>query len=156
MIRSYRHIILLFLTTTFFLACVEAQEARITGKVSDAVTGQPLPFVNIYFKNTTIGVISDLNGAFSLNTTQPGDSLYASLVGYQTLKKPVIKGKFQVINFEMTESLTTLAEVLVRPEERWIELLMRRVIKSKDLNNPDQIQYYQCNVYNRFKLILIT
>ncbi|MCK9400635.1 MAG: DUF5686 and carboxypeptidase regulatory-like domain-containing protein [Bacteroidales bacterium] len=152
MIRLYRHIILLLLTITSFMTGVEAQETRITGKVSDAVTGQPLPFVNIYFKKTTIGVTSDLDGAFSLNTTQPGDSVYASSVGYQTLKKHVIKGKFQVINFEMTESSTTLAEVQVRPEERWIELLMRRVFKSKELNNPDQIQYYQCEIYNKFQI----
>lgn len=152
MIRLYRHIFLLLLTTTCFMTGVEAQATRITGKVTDAATGQPLPFVNIYLKNTTIGVTSDLNGSFSLMTTQPSDSIFASSIGYQTWKMAVKKGIAQVINFEMTEFSTTLAEIQVRPEERWIELLMRRVFKSKELNNPDQIQYYQCEVYNKFQI----
>lgn len=152
MIRSYRHIILLFVTTTSFMIGVEAQETRITGKVTDAATGQPIPFVNIYLKNTTIGVTSDLNGSFSLMTTQPSDSIFASSIGYQTWKMAVKKGIAQVINFEMNESSTTLAEIQVRPEERWVEWLMRRVFKSKELNNPDQIQYYQCEVYNKIQI----
>jgi hypothetical protein len=129
-----------------------AQETRISGKVSDAATGEPVPYVNIYFRNTTIGTTSDLNGTFLLTTTQPADSIFASSVGYQTVKKPVRKGIAQVIDFEMPESFTNLAEIQVRPEERWIELLMRRVIKSKEFNNPDQIKYYQCSVYNKIQI----
>jgi hypothetical protein len=152
MIRSLRHIALSLLLPTFFITGLVAQETRITGKVTEAGTGQPLPFVNLYFKNTTIGVTSDLNGLFSLTTTQAGDSIYASSVGYVTGKMAVKKGISQVINFKMNESSTTLAEVQIRPEERWIELLMRRVFKMKEFNNPDQIEYYQCEVYNKIQL----
>ncbi len=52
----------------------------------------------------------------------------------------------------MAESSTTLAEVQIRPEERWIELLMRRIFKMKEFNNPDQIEYYQCEVYNKIQI----
>jgi hypothetical protein len=131
---------------------VAAQETRITGKVTDAATGQPVPFVNIYFKNTTIGVTTDLNGYYSLTTAQPGDSIYASSVGYKTRRFIIKKGVSQVIDFEITESFTNLAEVQIRPEEKWIELLMRRVIKNKPVNNPDQIEYYQCEVYNKIQI----
>jgi hypothetical protein len=130
------------------------QETRIKGKVTDAGTGQPVPFVNIYFKNTTIGATSDLNGSFTLITTQPKDTLYASSVGYQIQAKPVIKGISQQIDFKLIESMTTLAEIQVRPEEKWIELLMKRVIKSKKFNNPDQIEYYQCDLYSKIQIDL--
>ena len=152
MIRYQRNILLLVIFQVSLALSIEAQETRISGKVTDIATGQPIPFVNIYFKNTTIGITSDLNGAFLLTTTQAGDSIYASSIGYQTMVMPVKKGTSQVINFEMAESLTTLAEIQVRPEERWIELLMRRVIKSKEFNNPDQIQFYQCELYNKIQI----
>ena len=152
MIRYQRYILLLVIFQVSLALSIEAQETRISGKVTDIATGQPIPFVNIYFKNTTIGITSDLNGAFLLTTTQAGDSIYASSIGYQTMVMPVRKGTSQVINFEMAESLTTLAEIQVRPEERWIELLMRRVIKSKEFNNPDQIQFYQCELYNKIQI----
>jgi hypothetical protein len=150
--RSSPHIILMFLMSTVLMTGIKAQETKVTGKVTDAATGEPIPFVNIYYRNTTIGATSDLNGLFSLITNQPGDSIYASSIGYVTRKLPVKKGISQVINFEMTESSTTLAEVQVRPEERWIELLMRRVFKMKEYNNPDQIEYYQCELYNKIQI----
>lgn len=152
MIRYQRYILLLVIFQVSLALSIEAQETRISGKVTDIATGQPIPFVNIYFKNTSIGITSDLNGAFLLTTNQAGDSIYASSIGYQTMVIPVKKGTSQVINFEMAESLTTLAEIQVRPEERWIELLMRRVIKSKEFNNPDQIQFYQCELYNKIQI----
>jgi len=154
MIRYYQHILLLIFINIALILSVAAQETKITGKVTDAATGQPIPFVNIYFRNTTIGVTSDLKGSFSLVTTLPGDSIYASSIGYKTLKMAVKKGISQVIDFSMVESLTTLSEIQIRPEERWIELLMRRVFKMKEFNNPDQIQYYQCESYNKIQIDL--
>lgn len=150
--RYSRHIILLLLIASALITGVKAQPTRITGKITDAATGQPLPYVNIYYKHTTIGAISDLNGAYSLITSQPGDSVYASSIGYVTRVMPIKKGISQVINFEMSESNTTLAEVQIRPEERLVILLMRRVIKNKELNNPDQIEYYQCEAYSKIQI----
>jgi hypothetical protein len=152
MIRYKKYIFLVLIMQLMLVAIVSGQETRITGKVTDVATGQPIPFVNIYFRKTTIGVTSDLNGMFSLTTTQAVDSIFASSVGYETLKKKVKKGISQVINFEMAESMTTLTEIQVRPEERWIELLMRRIIKCKEFNNPDQIEYYQCEAYNKIQI----
>lgn len=143
-----------FLVTVIILLAggVSAQETRITGKVTDASTGEPIPFVNIYFKNTTIGIISSLDGSFGLTTTKPGDTLYASSVGYVPMKLPVRKGATQVINFKLAESETTLNEVLIRPEERWVELLMKLVFKNKEFNNPDKIEFYQCELYTKIQV----
>jgi hypothetical protein len=149
---SYRHITFIFLFLLVSTGILQAQETRIYGKVTDAVTGEPLPFVNIYFNNTTIGITSDLNGKYTLITSQPGDTLYASFIGYQTMKIPVRKRSSQEINFNLAESRTTLREIQVRPDERWVELLMRLVFKHKEFNNPDQIQYYRCELYSKIQI----
>jgi hypothetical protein len=128
---------------------VKAQETRITGKVTDAATGLPMPYVNVYFRNSTTGVTTDEKGIFNLTSRLPVDTIYASSVGYFTSKMPVKKGISQVININMALSITDLAEVQIMPEGTWVDVLMRRVFKHKDSNNPDQIEYYQCEVYNK-------
>ena len=154
MIRYIRYSVLLFIFSALELSMAIAQETKITGRIAEASTGDPIPFVNIYFRNTTIGVTSDLDGYYSLFTTSPADSLSASAVGFETVTVKIRKGTSQVIDFQLKESLTTLQEVQVRPEERWIELLMKRIYKSKEQNNPDQIAYYQCEAYNKIQIDL--
>jgi len=41
---------------------VNAQVTKIMGTVTNAATGEPIPFVNIYFEGTTIGATSDFEG----------------------------------------------------------------------------------------------
>jgi restriction endonuclease S subunit len=41
-------------------------QISVTGTVTDATTGEPLPGVNIVIKGTGTGTISDLNGNFTL------------------------------------------------------------------------------------------
>ena len=44
----------------------EPQQARISGTITDAATGEALVGVNITIEGTTIGTISDASGKFSL------------------------------------------------------------------------------------------
>ncbi len=59
-----------------------AQQTRVTGKVSDALTNEGIPFANVAFKGTSIGTVTDINGNFVIETDKPTDSLSASYVGY--------------------------------------------------------------------------
>ena len=60
-----------------------AQQNAITGKITDATTGDGLPGVNILIKGTLAGAVTDLEGNFSLRA-QPSDVLNISFVGYVT------------------------------------------------------------------------
>jgi hypothetical protein len=42
-----------------FPAVVLAQETVIRGKITDAFSGDPIPFVNVVFKGTSIGTTTD-------------------------------------------------------------------------------------------------
>jgi hypothetical protein len=150
--RFFRQIIFSLFVSVAFINAAEAQQTKISGKVTDSDSGKPIPFVNIYFNNKTNGVTSDENGLYSIVTTQPGDSIFASSIGYMTLKIPVKNGGSQVINFRMPLSVTALQEVEIMPEGTWVDVLMRRVYKNKEFNNPDQIQYYQCEMYNKIQI----
>ena len=65
-------LLVLFSITAF------AKETVIKGKITDAESNDALPFVNIFFKGTTIGVTSDFDGYYELRTTQNMDSISVS------------------------------------------------------------------------------
>ncbi|MBK7478745.1 MAG: carboxypeptidase-like regulatory domain-containing protein [Bacteroidales bacterium] len=44
----------------------DLQQITISGKVTDASTGNPMPGVNVQVKETTFGAITDINGNYSL------------------------------------------------------------------------------------------
>jgi hypothetical protein len=59
------------LLALFFLSVqVMAQQKAISGKVTSADDGKPLPGVSIKIKGTTTGVITDINGAYSLQASK--------------------------------------------------------------------------------------
>ncbi|MBL7817767.1 MAG: TonB-dependent receptor [Saprospiraceae bacterium] len=77
------------LTLIFFFGCFSSAliaQRTVTGKVTDALTGESLPSVSIVLDGTTKGTISDLDGNFSLNVPTEGGTLTFSFVGYVAQK----------------------------------------------------------------------
>ncbi len=93
----------------FFIPIAFAQQ-QITGKVSDAVTGELLPGVNVHLDGTKNGVVSDMNGAFSISVSKTA-SLTFSYIGYKTKKVSV--GTSKVLNVSLIADSQALQEVVV-------------------------------------------
>ena len=55
-----------------------AQQTTMQGTVTDAQTGERLPYVALMFRGTTIGTSTDDEGRFMLTTATPSDSLEVS------------------------------------------------------------------------------
>lgn len=65
----------LFSLTLLFLALtLQAQKVSVTGQVSDAETGEGIPFAGVFIKGTTTGVASDDQGSFIIDVSK-GDIL---------------------------------------------------------------------------------
>jgi len=62
--------------------------AQIKGVVKDSLTGQPIPYVNIWVENENVGSTSEENGTFLINTTAKQKNLIFSTLGYE---KKIIK-----------------------------------------------------------------
>ncbi len=122
------------------------------GEVNDSNTGKPVPFANIYFKGTTIGVTSDFDGNFSLETKNPTDTLVISCMGYQSQEIPIQKNRFQEISVALASSNISLSEFVFNAGENPADTILRNIIKNKDKNNFTEFDYYQCRVYNKVEI----
>ena len=144
-------IVLVVFLTMFSVYSAKAQLTKIMGKVIDSETKEPVPFVSIYFKGTSIGSISDFNGEYALETMHAGDSLSASSIGYNPQVKVIFKNRFQTVNFELSPNSYTLNEVVIVAGENPADILLRKVIDAKEQNSNKNFDFYQYEVYNKIE-----
>lgn len=82
---------------------------KITGKVTDD-TGAGLPGVSIFVKGTTIGVISDTDGKYTLSVPADAKTLVFSFVGMKPEERAIdSKAVYDVV---LTEETTSIGEVV--------------------------------------------
>jgi hypothetical protein len=95
-----------------------AQRASLNGKVVDAVSNDPLPFVNIIVSGTALGTTTDLDGNFVLRGLTPGFiRLEASFIGYKQAISAEIEVSVANTNFieiKMEEQKEQIEEVVVK------------------------------------------
>ncbi|MEL6589384.1 MAG: carboxypeptidase-like regulatory domain-containing protein [Bacteroidota bacterium] len=87
------------------------EEKIITGTITDAETGEPLPGASVRVKGTTVGGIADANGKFSIQLPDGYNTLLISFIGYATEEVEV--GEQTTINVSLTSSYDDLEEVIV-------------------------------------------
>ncbi|MFH5834404.1 carboxypeptidase-like regulatory domain-containing protein, partial [Halalkalibaculum sp. DA3122] len=67
----------------------------VSGQVTDASSGDPLPGVNVVIKGTTQGTATGSDGEYELPVNSLQDTLVFSFIGYQTREVP-INGRTQI------------------------------------------------------------
>lgn len=85
------------------------QSNRVTGVVTDA-NGEPIIGANVIEKGTTNGIITDLDGKFTINVN-PGSVLQFSYIGYMT-REITVKDQ-SVLSIKLSEDTQALNEVVV-------------------------------------------
>lgn len=132
---------------------LQAQTTKVSGKIADAVSREPLPFVNIIFKGTTVGATTDVEGNYSLSTDQKVDSIIISYVGYNKVTRVVKRGQVQTINIGLTQGVE-LAAVEVRPGENPAHRILRKIIAHKPKNDRENLDSYEYDLYNKVEFDL--
>ena len=133
---------------------VFSQNTVISGKVTDSDTGEGMPFVNLFFKGTSVGVTTNFEGNYKLSTTQAGDSLTASYIGYLPKAKAVQRGKVQVIDFQLTADATTLetVDIISGEYENPAWEILRNVVTNKERNDKRQLSAYEHESYTKIEI----
>lgn len=136
--------ILLFFTTPAILL---AQTLLVKGIVIDNKTQEPLPFVNIVVTKTFNGTTSDIDGRFQISF-EKGQSIEFRYVGYQAQTiTPETSSSYLIVRLQ--EQATQLREVVVHAGENPALKIIRRVIENKPNNDPQNLDSYIYNSYNK-------
>jgi len=140
--------LILALSATF----TNAQETVVSGKVRDAETGDPVPFANLVFKGTQIGVTTTFDGDYLLSTMARVDTMIISYVGYVTTEIPVKQGIKQTVNIQLRSDIIKLKELVILPGENPAFEIMRRMVKHKKANDKRQLEAYQYEAYTKIEV----
>ncbi len=110
--KNLKHMKHLLGTMILFLcsAFIWAQEVTITGKVTSAEDGAPIPGASVLVEGTTNGTITSIDGDYSLNANK-GEVLVFSFIGMETQKVTI--GAETNINIVLTSQVSDLEEVVV-------------------------------------------
>lgn len=88
----------------------KTEPQKISGTVTDPETGESLIGVSIMVKGTSQGVISDINGKFTLNVKKPATLVFSS-IGYITQNVQVTNQ--EILNIGLRQDTKKLEEVVV-------------------------------------------
>jgi len=148
-LNSYALAILILLGILTHMTPLYSQITKIMGTITNAANGEPIPFVNVYFEGTTVGATSDFDGHFAIETFVPGDYLTVSYIGYLSQSRKVTPKIFQQIDFALEPSNVQLEEVVIIPGENPAEIILRKVIENKEINNRKEFDAYEYEVYTK-------
>lgn len=157
-LKSLLVLILVVLSTLG--VCTEAATLRVTGRVVDSISHQPVPFAAVRFKSLGWGRLTDEKGRFSLNGTNTTDTLVVSVMGFSTKEIPLHAGS-QKLTVELSPDGVRLGEVVVRPKkEKYSKKnnpaveFVNKIRNSQDLTDPYRNDYYNFDKYQRITIAL--
>ncbi len=103
---------LLLMVVAMFLssAVAFAQNLNVTGVITDATNGEPIPFASIRLKDTMNGTSADADGIYSISVPSKGVLVF-SFVGYADAEVPVNGNS--VVNCKLEPDANVLDDVVV-------------------------------------------
>jgi hypothetical protein len=133
----------------FFISFVSQAQLKISGQILDE-SNNPIPSVNVYFINTTNGVVTDFDGRFELESKQKKGVIQISSVGFETetINFTAKKTYFKII---LKEASNALDEVIIvsKPKQRLKKkenpayVILNEIWKRKKKNGLKLFNTYQ-------------
>ncbi|MCE7061080.1 DUF5686 and carboxypeptidase-like regulatory domain-containing protein [Dyadobacter sp. CY343] len=125
----------------------------IKGRVTDASTGDAIPFANVAIKASLYGTTTNFDGFYQLNYNPPADSISVTYVGYENRSK-AIKADLteQTIDVQLAPGSTQLREVKIFAGENPAWAILRKIVANRKTNNIDNLGAYEYESYNKIQI----
>ena len=137
------------------------QKTTVRGAITDAKTGESIPFVNVFFEGTNIGKTTDFNGQYFIETTDSVKRLRFSNLGYKTEFRDIKYGESQIVSLKLSLEAKELKAVTVKGDKQRYRNknnpavdLIRKVIDKKKENRKDQIGSFEYGKYEKVQFAL--
>ncbi len=108
--NTYRELQTYFLNYNSVPPSYRANINQVSGHIYDGKTKEPIPGATVMIKGTSIGTVTDVNGAYSISVPQNGGQLLISFIGYKQIEAPITN---QQMDFRIEEDVLALQEVVV-------------------------------------------
>ena len=138
-----------------------SQQVNIQGKVTDASTGEPLPYVNVALlpANLGLGTMTDNNGKYTFTFAVECKNILFSFVGYEPVTMSLADVKNGILNVKLQPLATMLNEVVISDKRtRYTNRnnpavdLIRMAIANKDKNRIEAQDTYEYERYEKISL----
>ena len=145
-----KNIFFLFLIIVIYIGILPSHaQYRISGIVTDSITGEGIPFTSVYLKGTNNGSQTDENGKFYFNTTEKEGILTVSYIGYNEFTKYIRISGNTSHKIQLKPANYELAEVVIKPGREHYKKknnpaveFVKQMMERKSENSPFQKDYY--------------
>ena len=157
---------LYFLFVFLFSSVLLFAQHSISGKVVDAETGTPLQGASVFAQNTTIGAVTDSEGAFRLSLGRGGYELNITFTGYQNAQRNVVAGTTDTLFIQLKKEDKSMSEVVITSSnevadgwEKHGSFFLQHFIgatpfaDSVTLLNPEVLKFYFVKRTNKLKVL---
>jgi hypothetical protein len=144
----------LLLFSFFLIPIFTSGQSLLKGKVINEKTKDPLAFVNIVIQNTYTGTTSDIDGHFQLTVPSYQITLIFSYIGFEP-RTVVVSDFSKSITITLKEKPTQLQEVVIRSGDNPAFKIIRKAVKNKPVNDPENLPSFSYNSYNKLYSTLL-
>lgn len=140
----------------------------VSGKVTGAVSGQPMQGASVFAQNTTIGTATDADGNFKLYLPDGGYTIAVTFTGYNTESRRVSNSDLndRNISFQLSQKEKEMADVAVvattEVKDGWnkygkffTDKFIGQTGNSSSciIKNPETLKFYFSKKRNRLKVL---
>jgi iron complex outermembrane recepter protein len=106
-----------------FMCCILTAQNKLTGRITDGITGDAIPGAVIYIPDLKTGAIADKNGNYKLDNL-PGATfiIQVSFLGYRSISEKVNLSLTRSVNFVLEQAITEMNEIVVTGTLRSTEI----------------------------------
>jgi TonB-linked SusC/RagA family outer membrane protein len=102
----------IFLLMTFaWFGLISFAQINVSGVVTDALNGEPLPGASVIIDGTTTGTITDMDGKYSISVNSENDVLVFQFIGY--VQEKITVGNKTTINLQLVQDVTELGDIVI-------------------------------------------
>lgn len=144
--------IIFYFLLTNSIFCYSQNYIKLSGKITDNETGQPVPFASISLKGQAIGTIANISGDFVFNLSNEfkSDTIFITAIGYDTYKNCIaILMANNNYKIKLISHLYNLKELSIKDKNYTVRQILKKV-RSNYKKNYRSTPYIADSYYREY------